>query len=186
LRGISASLVNSADCTVRTADDVLHPDNNLRILRGDLDALNLDELPSIAADRPAPGTALPRLARCRSREHRLQKSAAKSERLTRSPELVKRLLLDELFICVGSSAGCAVRPGHRCETKVDILPPCQIPVTRTSLNDDQGVRWGHKDCYRKQHGTPWARTRSALVMNCAVTHGPLPLGGGGKAQPATT
>jgi len=23
-------------------------------------------------------------------------------------------------------------------------------------------------------------------MNCAVTHGPLPAGGGGKAQPATT
>ena len=28
-------------------------------------------------------------------------------------------------------------------------------------------------------------TRVAPIRNCAVTHGPLPAGGGGNAQPAT-
>jgi hypothetical protein len=35
-------------------------------------------------------------------------------------------------------------------------------------------------------GCPSAVTRVAAVTHCAVTHGPLPLGGGGIAQPATT
>jgi hypothetical protein len=35
-------------------------------------------------------------------------------------------------------------------------------------------------------GWPFESTRVAELTNWAVTHGPLPLGGGGIAQPATT
>jgi hypothetical protein len=35
-------------------------------------------------------------------------------------------------------------------------------------------------------GWPFEVMRTAELTNCAVTHGPLPLGGGGMAQPATT
>jgi hypothetical protein len=35
-------------------------------------------------------------------------------------------------------------------------------------------------------GCPLDVTLVAAVIHCAVTQGPLPLGGGGKAHPATT
>jgi len=35
-------------------------------------------------------------------------------------------------------------------------------------------------------GCPFDKMRVAELTNCAVTHGPLPAGGGGIAQPATT
>jgi hypothetical protein len=35
-------------------------------------------------------------------------------------------------------------------------------------------------------GKPLEVTRTEPIMNCAVTHGPFPAGGGGMAQPATT
>jgi hypothetical protein len=34
-------------------------------------------------------------------------------------------------------------------------------------------------------GTPLALTFVAAVVHCAVTHGPLPFGGGGSVQPDT-
>jgi hypothetical protein len=36
------------------------------------------------------------------------------------------------------------------------------------------------------NGWPKEVTRVEPTVNCAVTHGPLPAGGGGKAHPATT
>lgn len=36
------------------------------------------------------------------------------------------------------------------------------------------------------NGCPFDRTRVVPLDHSAVTHGPLPLGGGGSAQPATT
>jgi hypothetical protein len=38
----------------------------------------------------------------------------------------------------------------------------------------------------KSNGWPLEVTRVAAVTNWAVTHGPLPAGGGGKEHPATT
>jgi hypothetical protein len=35
-------------------------------------------------------------------------------------------------------------------------------------------------------GKPLDVTRTEPIMNCAVTHGPFPAGGGGMAHPATT
>jgi hypothetical protein len=37
----------------------------------------------------------------------------------------------------------------------------------------------------KSTGKPFDVILKALVTHCAVTQGPLPLGGGGKGQPAT-
>jgi hypothetical protein len=37
-----------------------------------------------------------------------------------------------------------------------------------------------------RNGKPLEVTRTEPIMNCAVTHGPFPAGGGGMAHPATT
>src|ERR1700732_1795997 len=64
-----------------------------------------------------------------------------------------------------------------------------VPTTRVCVTAMiVGVPVGTQRAWlsNNRSGCPFDRIRTEPMMNCAVTHGPLPAGGGGDAQPAIT
>jgi hypothetical protein len=69
-----------------------------------------------------------------------------------------------------------------------MLNMAHIPVTRVCVvKINNGVPVGTQIAWlsSKRSGWPSEVMRVALVIHCAVTQGPLPVGGGGMAHPAT-
>jgi hypothetical protein len=64
-----------------------------------------------------------------------------------------------------------------------------MPVTRGCVcTISSGVPVGAQIAWlsKSTTGCPVAKTQVAPLTHCALTHGPLAVGGGGNAQPATT
>src|SRR5262249_19389169 len=175
------------------AEEVLADDGDGRIDRGDLERLEIDQVAEVPLQRGL-GRELQR--RCQlgavGREHHLQQAAAEVGAVDALAGRGEEQLLDHVADVIVISRRRRPAPPLEVKRKNDVDPGGPDPyiaVTRVCVTViSSGVPDGAQIAWLSSStsGWPFDVTRVDPVTHCAVTHGPLPPGGGGSAHPATT